>query len=333
MRTPSYTAEEVQDHGATVVRLKDARWDVEVFVIPAVGNRAYRMLVNGANILHFPSQNPNDLKTDTHLSGIPFLAPWANRMPGGFFANGRRYLFHTESASIRADGNGIPIHGLLTASPFWKVSEITADSDGAWVTSRLEFWRYPELMSNWPIAHEYEMTYRLREGALEVSIAVINRSFETMPVAVGFHPYFVLPGVPIADAVARIPVTSHVETDNRLVATGELKPVDFESPLSLRERRFDDGFTGLAANDKGQAVFSVEGAGRKIEVVFGPKYTVAIVYAPAGQDYICFEPMTAVTNGINLASEGKYAGLQSIEPGGRWAESFWIRPSGFNTSV
>jgi aldose 1-epimerase len=76
-------------------------------------------------------------------------------------------------------------------------------------------------------------------------------------------------------------------------------------------------------------VFYVEAGNKRIEVSFGPKYTVAIVYAPPGHDYICFEPMTAITNGINLAHEGKYPELQTVAPGSRWSESFRILPVGF----
>ncbi len=329
MASPLYTAEQVTDHGSAVVRLTDALRGIELSIIPAAGNRVYKMLVKGENILYFPFEDPNELKTDKHLSGIPFLAPWANRMPGGFYANGQHYVFNMESAQIRPDQNGIPIHGLLTASPLWEVVELKADADSASVRSRLEFWRFPYLMENWPIAHEYEMTHRLAAGVLEVSVAILNRSSDSMPVAVGFHPYFVLPGVPIAEAVARIPVTKHVETDSGLVATGETKPIGFTNPVSLRDHHFDDGFTGLITDEKGHTLFSVEGGGKKIEVTFGQKYPVAVVYAPPGHDYICFEPMATVTNGINLAHEGKYADLQSIEPGGRWQESFWIRPVGF----
>jgi aldose 1-epimerase len=51
---------------------------------------------------------------------------------------------------------------------------------------------------------------------------------------------------------------------------------------------------------------------------------------PPGQtrDFICFEPMTAVTNGVNLAHDGKYSTLQSIPAGARWTESFWVRAGG-----
>src|SRR5579863_6438151 len=306
MAEPFYVAEHVDDHGIPTVRLTDALHAVEVSIVPSIGNRAYKMLVRGENILYFPFENPSALKGDRHLNGIPFLAPWANRMPEGFHANGKHYRFDSQSDSLRLDQNGIPIHGMLTSSPFWEVTHVGADTNSAHLTSRLEFWRHPDLMVNWPFAHTYEMTYRLSGGVLEVSVTVTNLSADPMPIAVGFHPYFQLPGVPIEETVAHIPVRRHVETDARLVATGETTPVDFTNPNSLKDHHFDDGFTDLI---KG-AVFSAEGRGKKIEVTFGPRYQVAIVYAPPGQNYICFEPMSAVTNGINLAAAGKYPEIQ-----------------------
>ena len=50
----------------------------------------------------------------------------------------------------------------------------------------------------------------------------------------------------------------------------------------------------------------------------------AVVYAPRGQEFICFEPMAAITNGFNLAHDGLYKELQSVAPGDTWSESFWL---------
>jgi len=55
-----------------------------------------------------------------------------------------------------------------------------------------------------------------------------------------------------------------------------------------------------------------------------------VVWEPAQPaSFICVEPMTGVTNAINLNHVGKYPALQTIPAGGQWAESFWIRPRGF----
>ena len=82
---------------------------------------------------------------------------------------------------------------------------------------------------------------------------------------------------------------------------------------------------------KGHSEFSVQGKQQKVAVIYGPKFPVAVVYAPTGpnRDFICFEPMTGVTNAMNLAHEGKYKELQSIAPGGVWKESYWIKATGF----
>jgi aldose 1-epimerase len=50
---------------------------------------------------------------------------------------------------------------------------------------------------------------------------------------------------------------------------------------------------------------------------------------PTAGDTVAFEPMAAITNALNLAQRGLYGELQSIQPGGAWEESFWIRPHGF----
>jgi aldose 1-epimerase len=90
-------------------------------------------------------------------------------------------------------------------------------------------------------------------------------------------------------------------------------------------------FTGLIRGESGRAEFSVQGKQEKVSVLFGPKYTVAVVYAPKGpnREFICFEPMSGPTNAFNLAHAGKYNELQTIAPGGKWRESFWIVGSGF----
>ena len=74
---------------------------------------------------------------------------------------------------------------------------------------------------------------------------------------------------------------------------------------------------------------TVRGRAQAIDVRFGPNYRAAVLYAPRGRNFICFEPMVAITNALNLAHKGVYRELQSIAPGETWQESFWISPRGF----
>ncbi len=298
--------------------------------MPSLGNLAYEFKVNGKNVFWLPYETLAEMKAKPQFGGIPFLAPWANRLSGdAFFADGKQFRLNPDLGNIRRDQNRNPIHGLLTVSPDWKVTVVDADADSASVTSRLEFWRHPELMAQFPFAHTIEMTYVLHNGTLEVRTAIQNLSTVPMPAGIGYHPYFQLHDAPRDQWKVHLAARDHLALSKMLIPTGERKPVEFADPLPLAGVALDDVFGGLVRDASERATFWVEGAHEKISVTYGPKYTVAVVYAPAGRQFICFEPMSIITDGFNLAHAGVYKELQSIPAGGQWRESFWITPSGF----
>jgi len=327
----NYNAQKTSDHGVAIVLLTDAAKGVEVSIVPSIGNRAYEIKVHGKNILHFPSADVGEFQKRPESSGVPFLAPWANRLnEQDFWANGKKYTFNMTLGNVRGP---LPIHGMLSTSPLWEVTEVAADQESAHVTSRLQFWKSPDLMAQWPFAHEYEMTYRLADGVLEVRVTVTNLSSDPMPVVLGFHPYYRIPGIPRDEWTATLPARKMVAADDRLIPTGELKPLDLPNPLPLKGHTLDTGFTDFKRDADGRAHFSIESGGKKVETLFGPKYPVAVVWAPPApegqtRDFICFEPMTGISSAVNLQHEGKYGGLQTVAPGAKWSESFWIRSSG-----
>jgi aldose 1-epimerase len=327
----NYTATKTVVQGVSVIHLTDTSQGVEVSILPSIGNRVSEMKVHGKNILYFPSTDLAELQKKPDLSGVPFLAPWANRLDAeSFWANGKQYTFNMTLGNVRGP---IPIHGLLANSDLWEITELKADRNSAHLTSRLLFWKHPDLMAQWPFAHEYEMTYQLAKGMLEVRLTVTNLSAEPMPVAVGFHPYYRLPDTPRDQWIASIPARKIVIADSRLVATGEFMPYDLPRPLPLKGHPLDTGFADLERDADGRAHFSIEANGKKVETLFGPKYPASVIYAPPStegqpREFICFEPMTGITNAVNLNHEGKYPDLQTIAPGAKWTESFWIHASG-----
>ena len=204
-----------------IVRLHDPASDVEVSILPAIGNMAYEMKVKGRNILWFPFESVEAFQAAPSLCGVPFLGPWANRINGNtYYVNGRRYRLNPDLGNLRRDGNGLPIHGLLNFSPLWRVVE-QSESD---VSSRIEFWRHPELMAQFPFAHNLTMTYRLSGGELEVETVVENVGIEPMPVAVGYHPYFRLHDAPRDGWKAHLAAEGHVALNRRLTPTGKVRP-------------------------------------------------------------------------------------------------------------
>jgi aldose 1-epimerase len=326
----SYQARKTTIDGIEVVQLIDSARRVEVSIAISAGNLAYEMKVNGKNAFWTPFSSPGQMREKPALHGNPFLAPWANRLDqDAFYANGKKYSLDASLGNLRRDGNRKPIHGLLAFSPLWRLVEARADGKSAHATSRLEFWKYPDLMAQFPFAHAIEMTYRLQNGTLEVETAIENLSSEAMPVAIGYHPYFRVHDAPRDDWKVHLAARDHFTLTKELIPTGQTSPVTHPDPVSLKDTQLDDVFGGLARDAGGRASFWVEGRRERVTVTFGPKYTVAVVYAPPGRDFICFEPMSAVTNAFNLAHAGAYKELQSIPPGGRWKESYWISTQGF----
>ena len=331
-----------------VVRIEDAASQVRVSIVPGVGNVAFEMRVKGENVLRFPYADIAAFRSRPGLNGIPFLGPWANRLDEqAFYSGGKKYAFNMELGNVRG---ARPIHGFLSSTDKWTVTELKADRTAAWVTSRLEFYREPSWMAQFPFAHTLEMTYRLAKGVLEVSLQINNLSSEPMPVSIGFHPYFQLTDSPREEWTVSLGARKQWLLNSDKIPTGETVPIEqmFPDPnrIALKDYDLDHVFGDLVRDGEGRAVMRVRGKAQQLDVSFGPKYNAAVIYAPqprtpapgrggaaagppASPNFICFEPMAGITDAINLAHRGVYRDLQMLAPGQVWRESFWIRPSGF----
>jgi aldose 1-epimerase len=322
----NYSAQKLNSDGFEIIRLTDTAHHTEVTIVPSIGNNAYSMTVNGKQVLFSPYEKLAQFKEKPALLGIPLLAPWANRLDqDAFYANGKKYLLNPDLGNLRYDQNHHPIHGLIAFTDRWHVTAVHADAEGAQVTSRLDFWKHPDWMAQFPFAHSIEITHKLVDGVLEVRTAISNASEEPMPVSVGFHPYYQITDAPRDEWRVHLAARTKYTLSSNLIPTGETKPIDVPDPLTLGGHQLDDVFGGVVINDE----FSVQGKSQKIAIKYGPRYRVAVVYAPPGRNFICFEPMSGITDAFNLAHAGVYKELQTIQPGEKWEESFWIRPSGY----
>ena len=98
-----------------------------------------------------------------------------------------------------------------------------------------------------------------------------------------------------------------------MLPTGEVEPADVAAG-PLGSRTFDDAFAAPAEP------FALAGGGRRIEVSFDRGYPYAQVYAPADDDVIAFEPMTAPTNTLVSGQD-----LKLLQPGESYEASFSIK--------
>jgi aldose 1-epimerase len=230
--------------------------------------------------------------------GIPLLYPWANRLAGfGYEAAGVEVTLERSSPLLQRDENGLPIHGLLTAWPHWRLVRAEADDAGAALDAELDFGAHPDLLAAFPFPHRLHIGVRLEGAVLSIRTTVTPRNAE-VPVSFGYHPYLRIPGAPRERWSVELPVRERLVLDERMIPTGRRVQARPE-PGPLGDRSFDHGYAKL---EPGRP-FVVAGAGRRIEVRFGERFPFAQVYTPPRAQFICFEPMTAPTNALRSGED------------------------------
>jgi aldose 1-epimerase len=248
--------------------------------------------------------------------GIPLLHPWANRLSSrSYSASGREALLDPEVSPVRLDPNGLPIHGLLTASRYWELESRIACAERAAIGGRLDFAAHEDLLAAFPFPHELRVEAELALDTLTVSTTLLATGDVSVPVSFGWHPYLRLPGVPREEWTVELAVKTRALLDERGIPTGSEEPAEV-SPGPLGARGYDDLFTALTEPPR----FALEGGGRRIEVEFAEGYRVAQVYAPPEEQFICFEPMTAPTDALVSGRR-----LRSVAPGDSFRAEFRLR--------
>jgi len=332
----NYTVEGRTVEGHRAYHLIDRRRRMDYGVIPDIGNWGYSFTVNGRDVLLPPDSVEQYIKDRSLGRGNPIMAPFANRIDRDhYFFNGKKYLLNGDLGNfLRTPSTDYPIHGLLAYDERWQVVDTSfSDFSGASVTSRIEFYRYPDLMAQFPFAHVHEVQYRLKGGKLDCTTRITNLGKSEMPVHFGYHPYFV-PGGPREEWSLHVAAGSHWVTAPDLIPTGELEPAEQALPgctrtLTLRKTFIDAGFSNLRRDKKGLAHFWVAGSSGRIEVILDQGFSTAVVFAPLDMQFICIEPQTGPTNAFNLKHEGKINQLTVLAPGKTFRASYRIVPTGF----
>jgi aldose 1-epimerase len=288
------------------VTLRDPSSPLEARFVPHAGMIGISVTDSGTELLG-QRRGLDAYVADGKTMGIPLLYPWANRLGGNTYtADGTSVTLTPGRNRVRADPNGLPIHGVLAAYPNWRVTHESPNE----LSAEVDFTADPELLASFPFPHRLALTVTLSQRALRVRASVTPTGDQVVPLCFGFHPYLQLPGVPRAQWIIETPAMRHLQLDGRGLPTGEAVH-EQAATEPLVDKVFDDGYDEVADG----AVFAVSGADRRIEVHFEQGYSAAQIFAPPGEDVICFEPMTAPTDalrrgGYPLAHPGEWGVAQ-----------------------
>lgn len=307
--------ERTEEGFAALTLESNARGGLEAIFVPEAGMICCSLKHRGEELLGRRDGLRAYVERYTTM-GIPFLHPWANRLGGDRFElAGRQVDLTLPDLPLKRDGAGLPMHGLLSAAPGWRVERHAELDSGGALAASFDFGAYPHLLEAFPFPHLVEIEATLVEGSLEIQTSVTATGAVAVPVSFGFHPYLALPGVPRAEWVLEAPVHERVVLDERGLPTGGREPVAIETG-PLAGRTYDDAFL---APSPGTA-FALAGPDRRIELRMDSGYPFTQIFAPPGLDAVAIEPMTAPTNALLTAGPD----LTFVPPGETFAASFSI---------
>ena len=248
--------------------------------------------------------------------GLPLLHPWANRLRDWrYAAAGRSVTIDRALGVVRADANGLPIHGALGAAADWDVTDAGADAGGARLAATLDYAHRHDRFAAFPFPHRLELAFRLAGDTLEIVTTLVPTGDEPVPVAFGWHPWLSLPGVARADVGAR---AAGAGADR----ARRPRPADRRArrtpPPSARRSPTACSTTSFAVAE--DARFALRGGGREIVVEWAGGYRYAQVFAPPDLDVCAIEPMTAPVAALSTGD-----GLGLAEPGAPARAVFRVR--------
>lgn len=292
------------------VSLRDHEAQLEATFVPAAGmvcsslrHRGDELLAQNAGVGAYAERG----KT----MGIPLLYPWANRLARfGYEVAGRQVTLSEEDPRIPRDDAGLPIHGVSPGLLRWEV-------DGAGAPDAVEAtlrWHSDELLALFPFVHEVRVVATVARAELTLATTVVAAADGRVPVSFGYHPYTCVPGGRRDDWLLTLGAANRLVLDDHSIPTGERAPID-RAAFRLGSASLDDAFDAAPE----PATFEAAAADATLTVELLTGYSYAQVFAPGGQEFVCFEPMTAPTNALNSGD-----GVTIVEPGGSYRAAFRI---------
>ena len=295
--------------GETAVHL--AAGELEATFLVGLGMLGTSLRHRGEELLALPGGVAG--YRDRNVTGLPLLAPWANRLPSWRY-RAAGVEVDLDGLDLATDPAGLPIHGTLTAHRGWRLERLAAETGRAVLEAAFDY-AWPELLAAFPFPHRLTVAAAVQGASLEVTTTLEATGDRPVPVAFGWHPYLRLPGAPRSAWRLLLPDRTHLELDGGL-PTGKTADEPAEAD-PVGDRTFDD----LYALGQGPAArwLGLEAAGRRLLVGYGEGYDHAQVFAPPGTEFVCLEPMTGPTAALAAGT------APLVQPGASFAACFTIR--------
>jgi galactose mutarotase-like enzyme len=93
------------------------------------------------------------------VMGVPLLYPWANRLAGhDYMLDGRDVRLPSGPPLVHCEEHGLPVHGLLHASPYWRATSRAETR----MRATFDFGAHAELLGAFPFPHTLDSRRQCR---------------------------------------------------------------------------------------------------------------------------------------------------------------------------
>jgi aldose 1-epimerase len=296
--------------------IKNIKTNEYISILPENGarlNSAYLKLGDSYfNILK--ELNGEQLHSRDELFNNAKLFPFANRVKNGLYSfNGKEYQL---DINYKEENNAC--HGILYNKKF-KIIEKKINNDFAAVSL---FHESTGDYKGYPFSFRLTITYSLsKDGRVKVDTNLLNNGKDNIPVAEGWHPYFVIPDITDNFRLI-IPAIKSVIVDETKIPTGKYELIEGERGLEINlfDKEMDNCY--LLKNNGPYAKTTLYNDKKQFKLNLWQetgacKYNFLQVFIPPTRDKIALEPMTSNIDAFNNKDH-----LIIIEPGENWNASF-----------
>jgi galactose mutarotase-like enzyme len=243
-----------------------------VRICPARGGIAYRLVLQGAEILYLDAATFADPAANIR-GGNPILFPISGQLPNKQYEwNGRAYPMNN--------------HG-FARNMEWEVLGFSTEGEAS-LTLRLT--SDDSTLESYPFAFELIFTYRLRGGELRIDQSYRNLSDAPMPMYPGFHPYFRAASKSI---VYDTDASTYLDYNDY-----QQKPITGAIDLDAA------GVESVALLDASRRSIAFEAEpGIRIRMAYSGQFRYLVLWSVPGKPFVCVEPWMALNGELDAQQE------------------------------
>jgi aldose 1-epimerase len=276
---------------------------------------------------------PNDpYGNESFKLGGAILVPFANRIRGKLSADGKTIETQIAGKPVtllanwggqKAGAEKHAMHGMILDAKFEDVN-VTNNADESHVDGTFHA---GDFGGHWPSSTDVSVRTTLRDTAVEMEVTVKNVGQETLPVGVGWHPYFAIPSGDHQQARLHVPAARRAIVNNYddVFPTGKTVPTvgstyDFtaDGGAPLKTQFLDESFIDLKRQADGSVITEVidPASDYGLRVIALSKEVSAIqTYSPPDKSFVAIEPQFNFGDPYGKEWGKTNTGMVNVKPG------------------